>query len=175
VDSELDKYLQEGKEARQLVEKQWLLNMAFFVGNQWVNYNPITHALEKPKVPSYRVLMVDNQVQPTVRTELGKMTANKPKFFVVPSTDSGDDIKKAKTSEMLLEHHWYNLRLTQKTTEAALWALITGNGFAKVYWDSTAGQKFEEQVTDDMGMPVMDELGEPQMQTYTLVTLRWML
>jgi hypothetical protein len=89
VDSELDKYLQEGKEARQLVEKQWLLNMAFFVGNQWVNYNPITHALEKPKVPSYRVLMVDNQVQPTVRTELGKMTAKSRSSSLCPPRTLG--------------------------------------------------------------------------------------
>lgn len=161
-------YIDIAKTRRQPHERQWLLNMAMYVGNQWVSYNSATKSLDKPKVPSYRVLLVANHIQPTVRTELGKVTSNTPKFFVLPNTTEDEDIRKAKVSEMLLEYLWYKMNLQQKFTDAVLWALVTGNGFIKVFWDSNAGKKFTGPEIGQDGMPVVDKNGMPKIRTYFL-------
>ncbi|MDP2363732.1 MAG: hypothetical protein Q8M94_08180, partial [Ignavibacteria bacterium] len=49
-----DDFYDEGMKARRPYEKQWYINMAFVLDQQWLTWNDTKRKLEKPIVPSWR-------------------------------------------------------------------------------------------------------------------------
>src|SRR5882757_5223047 len=96
------------KQARSGTEKQWYLNLAFYFGKQNVvprnNQTLITSAtgnLIVPPAPYYRVRPVINRIRPTVRTELAKLTSQKPNAFVIPASSEDRDLFAAQAGEQI--------------------------------------------------------------------------
>src|SRR3954467_3486468 len=77
------------QEQRQRQERQWYLNLAFYYGNQHVQFKQVASSgnfdLATPPAPYYRVRIVINQVRRTVRKEISRLTAQKPNAYVVPA------------------------------------------------------------------------------------------
>src|SRR5882757_72084 len=73
------------KNARSRIERQWYMNLAFYRGRQNISFVSTTAAtngfrLLVPPAPPWRVRMVINKIRPMIRTEVSKLTSQKPSF-----------------------------------------------------------------------------------------------
>lgn len=156
---ELEKLLQKAKASRGGFEPVWYLNMAYYMGRQWVFWN--RGRLDRPILEPWRVTLTDNRIIGIVRTDLARMTKQKPDFTVVPVTAETADMEASRTGEQILDYLWRHLSLRRRLMETLRWSKVTGAGFWKIYWDSGRG----ERVTiacDSEGNPVLAaETGAP--------------
>lgn len=137
------------KSLREPFEKQWLLNLAFYFGKQYVIWTPQSSALAnqtltEPPAPKHRVRVVANKVKPAVRRELTKLIKNEPHFYVSPASNEPTDVASAKIGESLAEYYLDVLNYNRVRRSATFWMLICGTSFMKHY------------VT-----PAMNEMGQP--------------
>ena len=96
------------KSARQSYENQWRLNYAFYKGRQNLRMLPreATVAggrLIDPVVPPYRIRSIRNKIKPIIRTEMSKITSNKPNASVVPASNDDKDLYAAMAGEKVWE------------------------------------------------------------------------
>lgn len=128
---------------RQQMERQWYINLAFYIGKQNVAVIPISSAssaatgvrLYIPPAPYYRSRPVINRVRPVIRTELAKLTAQKPTATIVPATGEDRDLAAAQAGEQIWDSVYREKKVKATFSRTMLWALTTGNGFMKTYWD----------------------------------------
>jgi hypothetical protein len=144
---DLDEKLLEAENARMPLEKQWLINLSFYLGEQWVIWNPVTKSLERPTVPEWRVLTTVNYIRPIVRTELAKLMKQKPIIGVQPTGNEPDRVNQAKAAEKIRQYLWDKTNMDEIRKQVLLWALVTGTGIFKVYYDPTAGEVIDEEGT----------------------------
>lgn len=128
---------------RQQIERQWYINMAFYIGKQNVAVIPISSAssaatgvrLYIPPAPYYRARPILNRIRPIIRTELSKLTAQKPSATIVPATSEDADLAAAMAGEQIWDSIYREKRISSIFGQSMLWTLTTGNGFIKSYWD----------------------------------------
>ena len=132
------------KQARSGTERQWYLNLAFYFGKQNMvprqNQSLITTAsgtLYTPPAPYYRVRPVINRIRPTVRTELAKLTGQKPNAYVIPASSEDRDLFAAQAGEQIWDSLYRSHNLKRTIRKALFWTLICGSGYIKSYWDET--------------------------------------
>lgn len=129
------------KNARWRAERQWYLNMAFYFGQQNVAFKGGNAEISRdfrlytPPAPYYRSRPVINQIRPRVRTEMAKLTAQKPSAFVVPASSDDRDMYAANAGEQIWESMYRYKGVASVIRRAAFWTSITGNGFIKSWWD----------------------------------------
>jgi hypothetical protein len=156
---DLNRLLAMSRGARSRFEPTWHLNYAFYHGEQWLFWN--RGRLDRPRLDPHRVTLTDNRIIGIVRTELAKMTKQKPAFQVIPTTAEDSDLQAALMGEKVLDYLWRHLSLRNRLTDVLLWSRITGSGFWKIVWDSAKGQKLQI-LADNEGKPVMHaETGAP--------------
>jgi len=140
----------------------WYMNMAFYDSQQWSELNPTTNKLYQRKVPPFRVRHTANIVEPIVRTEIARITAQKPSASVVPASSDDDDLMAAHAAEQLWESLCSTRKLKKKFNSAAYWTVITGNGFIKTFWDTTTADMASTYAsTNPMfgpGNPIMGDI-----------------
>lgn len=148
------------KRNRNIIDRDWKINLAFYKGNQYAWYNPATRSIqslptEPGETPRYRVRIVSNQVYAGCHGLLSKMLKTKPKMFATPGSGDEAELKAAQLAESLLEHWWHEFDLDFKLEEAVLWSLIAGQGYWKITWDPHAGDS-QKWLLDQQGMPVVN-------------------
>lgn len=126
---------QDMKNARTKQKMQWDLNLAFYFGNQYIEFLTAVNKLTVPKAPPYRVRMTVNRVKPLVRTEVARLTSQKPSASVVPASSEDSDLAAAYAAEQVWESISYYGKLHAKYREAAFWTSVCGNGFIKTWYD----------------------------------------
>lgn len=143
------------KQARSGTERQWYLNLAFYFGKQNMvprqNQSLITSSsgtLYTPPAPYYRVRPVINRIRPTVRTELAKLTAQKPNAFVIPASSEDRDLFAAQAGEQIWESTYRKHNFHRTLRKALFWTLTCGNGWMKAYWDDTKVDTESDQQGD---------------------------
>jgi hypothetical protein len=141
------------KSERSYVERSWYLNMAFYFGRQNVQVLSTTAStngfrLFTPQAPPWRVRLVTNKVRSAVRTDLSRLTSQKPTFTVMPANGDDDALTAASVGEELFEAFYESLKVKNLLKQTLLWTKITGNGFIKDYWD----QEAEDPVNDQKGL-----------------------
>src|SRR5438105_145260 len=132
---DLDDLFSASQAIRRQYDWQAYLNIAFMEGNQWVAWDG--NQLWEPPVEDWREKVVDNRIQPFVKTEIAKMTKTRPQWVGVPKTQSDQDVGAARYAEMALEDAWKRHNMLRKLRAALLWSRCTGAGFWKVWWDKT--------------------------------------
>lgn len=128
---------------RQQLERQWYINLAFYIGKQNVAVIPISSAssaatgvrLYIPPAPYYRARPIINRIRPIIRTELAKLTSQKPTATIVPSSSDAKDLAAAQAGEQIWDSTYREKKLKAITRQTMLWTLCTGTGFMKTYWD----------------------------------------
>lgn len=141
------------KNARVKTEKQWYLNMAFYFGQQNVAFkgghvsSRNSFQLYTPPAPYYRARPIINRIRPLLRTEMAKLTAQKPNAFIVPASSDDRDMYAANAGEQIWESLYRFKKFHNVLRRAVFWACVTGNGFIKTYWDEN---KIDDQ-TGDVG------------------------
>ncbi len=135
------KVYEEARRERQKLERQWYLNLAFYFGQQNVSgMSTATNGfqLRVPNAPPWRVRMVINKIRPIIRAETAKLVSQKPIFTVVPATTEDEDQAAARVGEQIFTAIYEEKEIDYILHQVAFWASLTGSGFMKSYWDSTA-------------------------------------
>lgn len=125
----------EMKSARTRQNMVWYVNMAMYRGNQYVELLPRVSKLSIPKAPPHRVRHVTNRIKPIIRTELSRLTSQKPSASVIPASSDDEDMFAAYAAEQIWQTVSNRSQLTMEFQEVCWWMLITGNAFMKVWWD----------------------------------------
>ncbi len=120
-------------------ERQWYLNLAFYRGNQFVQFKGqganTPFDLYTPPAPKWRVRITINQVRKIVRKEISRLTAQKPNAYVVPSTIEDADVFAAQAGEQIWESLWRRLKFNRILRQVVFWQANCGVGFIKTWWD----------------------------------------
>ena len=159
----VDEQFTRAKSARTAQERQWYLNMAFYQGRQWVTFAPqnmgvaVAGKLMTPPAPPYRVRSVTNRVRSVIRTEMSRLTSNKPNASVVPASSEDEDLFAAQAGEQVWESIFANHQLSIIFGRCMFWTVICGTGFMKIWWDknsSSLDAKGQTQTGDIKYAPV---------------------
>lgn len=152
----LNKLADQSRTIRSRFEPQWYLNLAFYLGDQWVYWN--RGRLDKPTLEPWRLLITENRIMPIVLTRLAKKTKQRPVWTVIPNSQDDEDISAAQLGQDVLEGLWKNLDMQTKLFQALQWADTSCAGFWKICWDPTAGESVSVLVGAD-GNPIQDSNG----------------
>jgi hypothetical protein len=158
--ADLTKKWQALKTARNLLEVQWKLNLAYYQGRQYTYYNKNAQRIEELPTsdgdkPRYRVRLKSNQIMPGTQGLLAKMTKTKPVLNATPGSSDPNDLRAAQMAERLLEFWWTDLKLDDKLEEALLWSIVASHGYLRTSWDGQAG-KAMRFILDPQGNPITD-------------------
>lgn len=139
VDFALEKFTL-AKNDRWKAERQWYMNLAFYFGRQNITTTDAPGTtrqfrLYTPPAPYYRSRPVINLIRPLIRTEMAKLTAQKPNAFVVPSSSDERDMFAAQAGEQIWDSIYRGKHIHRTLRRAVFWASVTGNGFIKSWWD----------------------------------------
>ena len=156
--TDLNNRYEQAKTARLRFEPDWMLNRAFFEGEQWVLYS--AGRLTAPYIDPRRQLVTDNRIKPVVTSRVARKAKNRPMFSATPQGADDKAIDAARIGERVLENDWDALHLHPKLFTSLLWADVCGNSFLKVYWDRTKGEKIQYLKGPD-GQPLTDDYGRP--------------
>lgn len=131
------------KQARIETENQWYMNLAFYFGNQYIKKMGLTNLVGTaqfltPKAPPWRVRLVVNRVRPIVRTEIAKLTAQRPTAYVVPASGEEQDKAAARAAEQIWNSAYRDLGINKMLRRTLWWGTICGNAFLKEFWDQGA-------------------------------------
>ncbi len=125
---------------RKPFESQWLLNMNFYMGNQFcdIGYGGAVRELDKQYFWQEREVF--NHIAPIIDIRMAKLSKLKPKMHVVPATDDAQDVYTAKVGKKILQATSNKVNLIAKCNQATKWSEICGTSFFKVTWNSNLGQ-----------------------------------
>lgn len=153
------------KSARMQQERQWYVNLAMYMGKQNLaplratGQNGFSTKFYVPPAPYYRSRPVINLIRGTIRTELSKLTANKPSATVVPASAEDRDMYAALAGEQIFDTMYREHHLKRVIRKAMFWTTVCGTGFIKTYWDPSKGPM----------QPVIDPIsGQPMMNPETM-------
>jgi len=129
------------EEAKEPHADAWQRNIAFFKGFHHSGWHPVYGLHPKLKHESWRVRLAVNFVRTVALTLSAKLTQNRPQWTVLPATKDDDDRDRARLCQMCLDYVWEQQRLQPKLYKAALWSVLTGQGYWAIYWNQNAGQQ----------------------------------
>lgn len=148
----------DGRDRRRAHEALWWENIATFCGDFWVKYDVHRRRLNEPKKDRHRVRIPINLAQPVVRTELAKLTKNKPITDVIAKSNEKSDINAAKVGGKILDPYAERKFHLPKVRRRMLhWVLMCGYGGIFVDWDGTKEEGGFDVVEDGQGNPIFDE------------------
>jgi hypothetical protein len=148
IASYVEKCFEQAQQARMPVERQWLLNLAFYYGKQWVTWGPVvnnTARLIEPKAPKWRTRLVINKIEPYVRREMSRLSTMKPRGYVMPSSPDEGDKSAARVAEQIVDYLHEDTGLDIAMEKVDWWTCIAGPGFLKV--------RFTEELDTSSGLP----------------------
>lgn len=134
---------EKAKSDRLRFERQWALNMSFFQGKHYMQYMPAAAGsaaagkLWTPPAPSWAARSVTNRIRPIIRTELARLTSNKPSASVVPASSEDADLFAAQAAEQVWEAMYSGKKIHDKFIQAMFWTVICGTGFIKDWYDES--------------------------------------
>ena len=153
---ELDDLRQKARANRRLLEPGWFLDLAFFQNMQWVIWSG--DRLHQPELGPAQITVTENRIAGVVRTELAKMTKNRPVFSVTPNTGDSQDASASELAERVMRYMWKHLKMPELSLKALEWSRIVCAGFLKCYWDNTVGDPIDVLIGPD-GNVLSDESG----------------
>lgn len=152
-----DALLKDGQMRRRHWEGMWWESIAAFMGDFWVQWDVHARRLVEPvRGPDHRVRMAINLVQPAVRTELAKLTKNRPIIDSLSRSSDQEDLNATKVADKLLnnyvERKFHMARVRKRMLN---WVLCTGIGGILVDWDDSCMGELEVFHNQE-GKPVFD-------------------
>ena len=150
------------KNGRRSEENDWYLQLAFYNGHQYHDWRTVSGKqglVEEPN-PANLPRITVNRIEPIIRTEIAKTTAQKPSASVVPASNDEEDLLSATAGEQVWEAIYDdNAFQTEILQKAEFWRAVTGNGFIKCFWDPTVKHHEVRKTSDPMtGEPVVERV-----------------
>lgn len=128
------------------IRNQWYINLAFYKGDQYVQMIR-GKLINTPEIPN-RVRLKINKIRPIMRTQVSRMTSQKPSATVIPSSSEDEDVLAAEAGEAVWEHISESEEYQKHLINAAWWASNTGVGYIKQEWDKSF---HDEEANDGKG------------------------
>jgi len=141
------------KNNRWKAERQWYLNLAMYFGKQNIQILDTPGGLRQfrlytPPAPYYRSRPVVNRIRPAMRSEMAKLTAQKPNAFIVPASSDDRDMYAANAGEQIWDSLFRFKNLHKIIRRSVFWTSLTGNGFMKSWWDEEKMDVISQQMGD---------------------------
>jgi len=118
----------------------WVFYYAMYLGHQYTTANYENDELETEEVMA-NSRSIYNYLQGYNKLFNSKLLKDDPTPQVVPITFDTDDIRRARTSSVVLESWWKKQNLASVLYDMAFWSSITGTAIIKQYWNKDAGMK----------------------------------
>lgn len=121
---------------------QWLLNLNFLRGNQYVYVSNSGKLKEESKIYPYESKEVFNHIAPIIESRLAKLAKVRPSIAVRPSSTSEGDKATATLSKKVLDSVFDDIAISTILKNASVWSEVSGSVFYKVGFDknySTVG------------------------------------
>jgi len=133
------------QQARLPFEREAWLNLAFYLDEHYVEWNPEAGAIRKiPREDRLKHVPrpVVNKIMHYVQQEQTMVLRDKPQADVMPATDDYLAIGDADVSKSYVTYiaEPLNANFDKKLSRAALWALIAGEGWLKWVYDDKKGR-----------------------------------
>jgi len=150
------------RDRKSVLHDEWWTAHSFVDGDQYITFR--NGRSQEAKSPSWRVRLTQNMLLPIVNTICAKLTQQRPGILVRPSSPDEDRIQKAKACEKLLDYLDRLLKLDRVRYEVCWWAVVTGSGFFRRYWDPDAGNQY---TVDYEGVTQVIETGGPKVDAFS--------
>ncbi|HKL74323.1 MAG TPA: hypothetical protein VJ903_05460 [Clostridia bacterium] len=138
---EIVKDFENRKDQRRNIERNWLLNINFLVGNQHSYVLPSGELSTQTKDYYWQEREVYNHIAPIIETRLSKFGSLKGGVSVRPASEDISDINCAKFATKLLKGVEESLELSRLVDKATYWTELTGTAFYKVIWSDDKGRE----------------------------------
>lgn len=141
----LRRMVDEGREVSREEKSRWLVNRAFYLGDQWLAVNPSSGAVrtlaKTGQLRSGRRRDTVNRLRPFTDGRIALYANEKPAYQVVPPDHDQGSIDGAHQAERFIEAQWgengWNIK--SKFPELARAGEIDGIAFLYVNWNPTIG------------------------------------
>lgn len=141
------------KTARKLEENDWYLQLAFYNGYQYHDWRTVAgkQGLAEEPNPSQLPRITVNRIEPIIRTEIAKTTAQQPSATVIPASNDEDDLLSASAGEQVWQSIYNDNNFqTEILQKAEFWRATCGNGFIKCFWDPTVEHYTTRRIEDPL-------------------------
>lgn len=156
---DLDHRFNAARETRRVFENEWVLILAFMLGNQWVKVDTSGRVFNVGD--DDRVMITDNRMRPAVRTSIARMTKSNPAWQGAPKDRSDEEIQRARLREAVFEHYWRELQMKRRFRLALWYREGCGMAFMKTTWDAARGEKMTVMAARGGGPVIADGYGRP--------------
>lgn len=130
----------ESRRSMQEFHENWLYDIQFYRGFQWVYQNNNVGRLLPIPVTPWRPRITDNQTRPLITQMLALLIEKDPTWEAAGSTQDEEDLLAAEGYEGLLRQSWDRLCVPNRLQTALLDMLIVGNGFWRIAWNPLGGR-----------------------------------
>lgn len=144
--------LEKRRGQRSSLERQWILNANFLVGNQYCGVRQYTGDIEQLE-PVYTWLNREtfNNIAPLIQTRIANLKKINYMMKVKPATNELDDYAKAEVSTSVLQHTQKSTNFESKKDTMIYWNELCGNCFWLSWWDKDKGDKIAVETDIDIG------------------------
>jgi hypothetical protein len=129
---------QKMKGARMTQQRQWYMNYMMYGARQYstIGQRYGIPEIATPRAAPWRVRQTVNLIRPMIRTEVARLTSQKPTVTAIPATTSDDDLFAAQAAEQLWQWMTYIHDFQKIMQRNAFWTSIAGTSFIKTWWDN---------------------------------------
>jgi hypothetical protein len=169
TDDELISWCESKREQGRAIQpvNQMKLNMAFYLGFQWVTWDHRMRAYRRPTVdiqdPNTPVRISANKIGSLIRSHIAKLTKNVPEPECRPVSNSDDDVSAARVGTRILAHELDRLSWNTELQRFLQWPEVIGWGFMHPWWDADAGDVVGEDEDVKEGEDARVFAGEVQL------------
>jgi hypothetical protein len=128
---------------RRPFEALWWNNLALVAGDHYSRWDPTMGRFEDRDLTwsldwdHKKPRLVINHALTVARTELAKLTKNKPVMEIIANSDEAQDIAATKVGKSALEYAEWKFKLMRLRKQALWWMIQTGLGATYIGWDHT--------------------------------------
>lgn len=145
----VNKHFTDCKNNRLPYDNSWKVNIAFYLGKQYVQINPYTRSAElMPMSGGKRPRLVINLVRRAIRMELANLLSQKPSVSVIPASIDNRDYFAAQAGTSIWDNFYRTNKVSAHIRDAQWWTRLTGTGYLKVYWNPNSVDKLNNMKGD---------------------------
>ncbi len=126
-------------------EKQCFINIAFVLGQQWLNWNDSAKKFEEPKAPKWRVRITLNKILPRYRKALTRLSSYDPSAVATPNSNETLDIDAAQLGTKVLKGLKDKVKMNRIKHRMNQWRLLCGTSFEYAGWNSGLGSEIPNE------------------------------
>lgn len=145
----IKKQYERSKNDRSVLQRKWYEHLAFERGDQYVFWDKTHNKLDRvPRTNAFTPRMTVNILRPATRTEISKLTSQKPTATSFPASNDEEDWRASLAAEQLWSSLYDRLNVGRTMRKTARWMSIIGTGFQKTVWNGDLYDPVNEMYGD---------------------------